>query len=49
MTYVLRDGHVNVIRYNGHDGSTRTLAETVDSQVFVDLCRMQDGNAIADY
>ncbi|QDV68912.1 hypothetical protein Poly24_26250 [Rosistilla carotiformis] len=31
------------------DGSTRTLAETVDAQVFVDLCRKQDGNVLGDY
>lgn len=31
------------------DGSTRTLAETIDSQIFVNLSCKQDGNVVGSY
>ncbi|WP_417739417.1 DUF1559 domain-containing protein [Rosistilla oblonga] len=41
--------HPGVVAIVLADGSTRTLAETVDAKIFINLCRKQDGNVVGDY
>jgi hypothetical protein len=39
--------HPGVVSIMLADGSTRTLAETINPQTFIDLCRKQDGNVVS--
>jgi prepilin-type N-terminal cleavage/methylation domain-containing protein len=41
--------HPGVVMIMLSDGSTRTISETVDTQIFINLCRKQDGHVVGDY
>ncbi|QDV27989.1 DUF1559 domain-containing protein [Aureliella helgolandensis] len=41
--------HTGIVVIVLADGSTQTLSDSVDSQVFVNLCKKQDGNVVGEY
>lgn len=41
--------HPGVVVVSLADGSTRVLAETIEEETFVNLCRRSDGNVVGDF
>ncbi len=41
--------HPGVVVVSLANGSTRTLAETIDEATFVNLCRRADGNVLGEF